>query len=204
MFKVIGHMGDGLENLVLGLISSILPSNNAIATKISNTSKSNYFFQETIKSGHSMFPKHRIFEISACRKGCCAFIGPLINEDNCPICDKPNEPNQNEVIYYFPFQDRLRSLLMSDLKRFIEYPKIRVPPAPGYIEDIYDGENWKWFEDQMDPARYGLLVSFSVATNSVFKRGSFYRNSILLGRSRYVQLQHEINMAFVCVHFKFS
>ncbi len=25
MFKVIGHMGDGLENIILGLISSILP-----------------------------------------------------------------------------------------------------------------------------------------------------------------------------------
>ena len=154
-------MGDGLESLVLGLISSVLPSNNSIATKIAQTSKSNYFFQETIKSGHSMFPKHRIFEISACRKGCSAFIGPLINEEFCPVCDKPNEPNLNEVIYYFPFEDRLRRLLMSDLKRFIEYPKLRVPPAPGFIEDIYDGQNWKWFEDQMDPARYARSVFVS-------------------------------------------
>jgi hypothetical protein len=158
MFKVIGHMGDGLENLVLGLISSILPNNNAIANKISKTSKSNYFFQAAIKSGHSRFSKYRIFEISACRKGCCAFIGPLIDEEFCPVCDKPNEATQNEVIYYFPFEDRLRSVLTSDLKRFLTYSKIRVPPAPGYIEDIYDGVNWKWFEQQMDTLRYGLSV----------------------------------------------
>ena len=146
-------MGDGLENLVLGLISSILPVNNAISNKISKTSKSNYFFQETIKSGHSKFKKHRIFEISACRKGCCAFIGPLVGEEFCPICDQPNEAIANEVIYYFPFTDRIVSLLKSDLKRFLSYPKIRVPPAPGFIEDIYDGVNWKWFEQQMDPTR---------------------------------------------------
>ena len=87
MFKVIGHMGDGLENFILGLISSILPKNNTIATQISKTSKSNYFFQETIKSGHSMLRKNRIYEISACTKGCCAFIGPLVSVDFCPICD---------------------------------------------------------------------------------------------------------------------
>ena len=162
MLKVIGHLGDGLENVILGLISSVLPKENSIAIKLSKTTKSNYFFQETIKSGHSMFPKHRIYEISACRKGCCAFIGPLIVEEFCPVCDKPNEATENAVIYYFPFEDRLRSLLTSDLKRFLTYSKIRVPPAPGYIEDIYDGVNWKWFESQMDTARYGLFLCIIV------------------------------------------
>ncbi len=46
MFKVIGHLGDGLENLVLGLISSLLPKPNSIANQIAKTSKSNYFFQK--------------------------------------------------------------------------------------------------------------------------------------------------------------
>ena len=118
MLKVIGHLGDGLENVILGLISSVLPKENSIAIKLSKTTKSNYFFQETIKSGHSMFPKHRIYEISACRKGCCAFSGSLIDEEFCPVCDKPNEATENAVIYYFPFEDRLRSILTSDLKRF--------------------------------------------------------------------------------------
>jgi len=154
MLKVIGHLGDGLENVILGLISSILPNNNTLANKISQTSKSNYFFQETIKSGHSMFPKNRIFEISACRKGCCAFIGPLLVEEFCPICDLPNDPLQNEIIYYFPLEDRLRSLLQSDLKRFLNYPNLRVPPGAGYIEDVYDGSRWKWFENEMDKTRF--------------------------------------------------
>ena len=73
MFKVIGHLGDGLENLVLGLISSLLPKPNSIADQISKTSKSNYFFQETIKSGHSMFPKCKIFEISNLNKYVCSY-----------------------------------------------------------------------------------------------------------------------------------
>ena len=63
LFKVLGHMGDGLENIILGLIASIMPANNSIAKQIDKTSKSNYFFQETIKSGHSMFSKLRIYEI---------------------------------------------------------------------------------------------------------------------------------------------
>jgi hypothetical protein len=39
MFKVIGHMGDGLQNILLGLISSILPKQNSIANKISKNFK---------------------------------------------------------------------------------------------------------------------------------------------------------------------
>ncbi len=109
-----------------------------------------------------MFPKHRIYEISACRKGCCAFIGPLLDEEFCPVCDKTNEATENAVIYYFSFEDRLRSILTSDLKRFLTSSKIRVPPAPGCIEDIYDGVNWKWFEDQLETARYGLSVCLYV------------------------------------------
>jgi hypothetical protein len=92
MFKVIGHMGDGLQNILLGLISSILPKQNSIANKISKTSKSNYFFQETFKSCHSMFPKLRIFKISACLKGCCAFIGANVDLEFCPICDRRAGP----------------------------------------------------------------------------------------------------------------
>ncbi len=79
----------------------------------------------------------------------------------CPISDKPNEPLNNEIIYYFPLEDRLRSLLQSNLKRFLNYSKLRVPPTAGYIEDVYDGVNWKWFEQQMNTERYGLTVCIS-------------------------------------------
>ncbi len=90
-----------------------------------------------------MFLKHCMFEVSACRKRYCAFIGLLVIFRFCPICDKPNEPLNNEplnneITYYFPFEDRLRNLLQSDLKRFLNYSKLRVPPT---AEDIYDGVN---------------------------------------------------------------
>ena len=158
MFKVIGHMGDGLENIILGLISSILPKHNSISERLQDHSKSNYFFQQTIKSGHCMFKKHRIFEISACRKGCFAFLGENADLDFCPICNKPNESLLNEKIYYFPFRDRIRYLLLSDLKKFLNYSNIRRPPTNDFIEDIYDGETWKWFERQMDTERYVFLL----------------------------------------------
>jgi len=149
MFKVIGHMGDGLENIILGFLSSILPHGNALSKQISKTTKSNYFYQETIKSGHSMFPKSRIFEIQTCQKGCSAFIGQKLDADMCEKCNTNNDLALNQVIYYFPLRDRISSLLASDLKKFLNYSNIRRPPALEYIEDIYDGANWKWFESQM-------------------------------------------------------
>jgi hypothetical protein len=108
-----------------------------------------------------MFPKLRIFEISACLKGCCAFIGANVDLEFCPICDRPNDVKVNSIIYYFPLADRLKSLLRSDLKRFFTYSKIRRPPTVGFLEDVYDGSTWKWFESQMDIARYGLSVCIS-------------------------------------------
>ena len=174
MFKVIGHMGDGLENIFLGLISSILPKNNTIAQHLSKTSKSNYYFQATIKSGHSGFEKLRIFEISACRRGCCAFIDELVNEEFCPICDKPNDPLENETIYYFPLRDRIGNLLLSDFKKFMSFTKLRRPPNPEFIEDIYDGANWKWFESQMNLERlkhFNELVYLYLFLTSFYNSG---------------------------------
>ena len=121
MYKVIGHMGDGLENMILGLISSLLPKDNAIAEKLKSTSRSNYFFQQTIKCGHKKFKKLSVYEIQACRKGCCHFIGDNSLEEFCVTCDKENDSTANEVIYYFPLRDRIRRLLLSDLKRFFTY-----------------------------------------------------------------------------------
>jgi len=146
-------MGDGLQNVILGLISSLLPNNNSISKKLNSTSKSNYFFQETIKSGHKSFKKLRIYEIPACRKGCCHYIGANIEEDMCQHCLQDNDENKNDIIYYFPLRDRLRRLLFSDLKRFFTYCDIRRPPAPDFIEDIYDDSTWKWFIQQMNTDR---------------------------------------------------
>ena len=146
-------MGDGLENIFLGLISSILPKDNLLAQQISQTSKSNYHFQDTIKTAHAMFPKLRIYSIEVCRKGCVAFIGCFEGLECCNICESLNESESNDVVYYFPLTDRIKSLLHSDLQRFINYPTIRPRPVDGYIEDVYDGENWKWFTSQMNKER---------------------------------------------------
>jgi hypothetical protein len=100
-------------------------------------------------------------EIEACRKGCSAFIGVNAAAEFCPVCDQMNEKLLNNIIYYFPLEDRLRSLLSSDLKRFFNYSNLRRPTTEGFLEDIYDGSTWKWFEQQMDPARYGLFFCLS-------------------------------------------
>jgi hypothetical protein len=68
MFKVIGHMGDGLENVMLGFLSSILPSGNTLSEKLGENKKTTYFYQQAIKSGHGSYSKLAIIEIQSCRK----------------------------------------------------------------------------------------------------------------------------------------
>ena len=50
-----------------------------------------------------MFPKLRIFEISACVKGCCAFIGANVDLAFCPICDRPNDVKSKFNYLLFSF-----------------------------------------------------------------------------------------------------
>ncbi len=123
-----GKMGDGLENCILGLIASILPSDNVIASKLNETTKTNYFFQTTIKTGHKKFKKMRVFEIPCCRNGCCVFIGENIHETACPRCGSDNVKELNEKIYYFPLVDRLVSIIKSDLSKFLNYSNLRPVP----------------------------------------------------------------------------
>ena len=160
MFKTVGKMGDGFENCVLGLLASILPNENLIAQKLQQTTQSNYFFQQTIKSGHSKFNKMRVYQIKACRNGCVAFINAQANSLLCPICEQLNAIHVNETIYYFPLFDRLCGVIKFDLKRFLNYPNIRPQPADGYLEDIYDGTYWKWFEGQMAPGEVFIGLNF--------------------------------------------
>ena len=151
MFKVTGKISDGFENCILGLLASVLPPNNAIANQLKETSGSNYFFQKTIKSGHSQYSKMRVFSIPVCHKGCTAFVGDLAEEEKCEECGNMNHPSINETIYYFPLYDRLKRIVKSDLLNFLLYEKVRQPPLPGYIEDVFDGSTWKWFQQQMGP-----------------------------------------------------
>ena len=158
MFKVIGHMGDGMESVLLGFISSILPAGNTICEKLRENSKTAYYFQETIKSGHGGYAKLRVYEMYACRKGCSTFIGLNEGVEFCAKCEEPNDPQYNQAIYYFPFADRITRILYSDLRKLLDYPKIRRPSAANFYEDVYDGENYKWFENQMDLTRFEYRI----------------------------------------------
>ena len=153
MFKVIGHMGDGLESVMFGFLASILPHGNTISEKLNSRAKTGYYYQQAIKSGHESFQKLRVLEIQTCRKGCVAFIGPHNLCEVCPVCDESNDKQMNEVIYYFPVVDRIRKIIKSDLRKMLNFPNIRRPSADSFFEDIYDGENYKWFENQMDRER---------------------------------------------------
>ena len=107
-------MGDGLESVMLGFISSILPAGNSICEKLKETSKTDYFFQDTIKSGHGAYKKLRVFEIPVCRKRCVCFIGQNRGAETCHICDEINDSIFNQIIYYYPFSDRISKTLLSD------------------------------------------------------------------------------------------
>ena len=153
MFKVIGHMGDGLESVLFGFLASLLPKGNTLSEKLNSHAKTGYFYQQAIKSGHGSFQKLRVIEIQTCRNGCSAFIGPNHQSEMCPICEENNDESMNEIIYYFPVVDRIRKIIKSDLRKFLNFPNIRRPSADNFFEDIYDGENYKWFENQMNQER---------------------------------------------------
>ena len=138
MFKVMGKMGDGFENCILGLIASILPADNSISAELLTSESTNYFFQKAIKLGHQKFKKMRIYEVQACRKG-FFFLADNLKADVCPVCFTSNDPNQNEIIYYFPIVDRLVKLLLSNLIKLFSYQFLRKQPEEGVLEDVYDG-----------------------------------------------------------------
>ncbi len=77
-----------------------LPAWNSICEKLKETSKTGYFFQDTIKSGHGAYKKLRVFEIPVCRKGCVCFIGQNRGAKTCHICDETNNSIFNQIIYY--------------------------------------------------------------------------------------------------------
>ena len=141
-------MGDGLESVMLGFISSILPAGNTICEKLRENSKTAYFYQETIKSGHGGYKKLRVYEIPACRKGCVAFIGDNVGIDCCQICEEVNDIKLNQSIYYFPFSDRITKILYSDLRKLLFYSRIRRPSAENFsmMVKTTNGLKIKWIK----------------------------------------------------------
>ena len=49
-----------------------------------------------------------------------------------------------------PLKDRLITLLLSDVKNLFYYPELRNRGHVEYVEDNFDGSNWKSIEAQMN------------------------------------------------------
>jgi hypothetical protein len=49
-----------------------------------------------------------------------------------------------------PLKERLIQLLVSDLKNLFHYPILRSKTDVNFIQDIFDGTTWKYFNNQMD------------------------------------------------------
>ena len=58
----------------------------------------------------------------------------------------------------------------------MSYSNTRQQPKEGYLEDIYDGNNWKWFENQMGPndQLIGLQFCWDGADTSDFANKPFW------------------------------
>ncbi len=72
----------------------------------------------------------------------------------CHVCDETNDKAKNDIIYYFPLFDRIRKIVRSDLRKMLNYSNMRKPTGENMFEDVFDGENYKWFESQMNRDRY--------------------------------------------------
>ena len=58
--------------------------------------------------------------------------------------------------YYNCVEDRIRKLIMSDIKNFLDYPLYRPKPPDGIIADIFDTSLFKKFSE-MCPADGKLI-----------------------------------------------
>jgi len=114
-------LGDVNESIILGLLASFLPANNAIKVFLSQTSSSIYSFQKLINKSSDVFHKSSIHKIPICTF--CfktPFCGPNRLLPRCLKCrtlKNLKSPNQ-KYIYYLPLKERLFQLLVSDLKIF--------------------------------------------------------------------------------------
>ena len=153
LIKVTNNLGDTVESIVLGLLASILPSDNVIKRILSQQTGSLYFYQKFIKNCHDHIAKCSIHKLDVCINGCIAFVGNNALVKLCPICNTNRDlknPFQNEI-YYFPIKERLLKLLESDLSKLLSYSTLRNKGNNAFFQDIYDGKTWKRFESEMLP-----------------------------------------------------
>ena len=160
MLKSTNNLGDTNEAIILGLLASFLPENNEIKIYLSQTSSSIYHFQKLIKSTHCHLQKSSVHKIHMCSCKTVAYCGPNRLLIRCPKCNLRKDKLDDETcfFYYLPLKDRLIRLLCSDLKNLFYYPELRNRGHVDYVEDNFDGSNWKAFEAQMNPINNERLI----------------------------------------------
>jgi hypothetical protein len=74
-------------------------------------------------------------------------------------CSRPIKIPQR-ILYYFPIENRLAAIANSVYSQFLNYDEYRFAPHQDtYMMDIFDGERWKWFQDQMSPGQKFIGLS---------------------------------------------
>ena len=176
-------LGDVNESIILGLLASFLPPDNAIKIYLSQTSFSIYNFQKLINKSSSQFNKCSIVKIPICNK--CTKVPFCGNNRLPPRCIKCRtlknvKSIDQKYIFYLPLKDRLFKLLISDLSNLFLYPELRNVGSADYIQDTYDGSNWKSFDDLMNfnEKLIGLQWCWDGADSFSFSGKSFWPGCI--------------------------
>ena len=83
--KTSSHLGDVTQSLILGLLGSFLPVENAINKYLSNTSSTVYHYQKFIKILTETHYTCSIHKIPICANGCTAFVNLHKLQRMCPV-----------------------------------------------------------------------------------------------------------------------
>ena len=185
LIKTTIKLGDVNESVILGLLASFLPPDNAIKVFLSQTSSSIYHFQKLINKSREGIHKSSIHKIPICnnckKTPFCGSFRLLPRCRKCRTLKDLKSPNQI-YIYYLPLKDRLLQLLVSDLRNLFHYPDLRNKGNEDYIEDTFDGTNWKSFDNLMDRNKneklIGLQWCWDGADSFTFSGKSFWPGCI--------------------------
>ena len=107
LIKTTNNFGETVESIILGMLASFLPKDNAISKAISENSGTLFYFQKLIKNCQKHIPKCSIHKIDVCIKGCMAFVGDNVYANHCLECGRKRnllKPFQKEI-FYFPLRE---------------------------------------------------------------------------------------------------
>ena len=154
------NLTDSCTAELLGAFATFLPPSNVLKSKLQNSSMSAYYFNKLFSNLSSHESLCSIFKIEVCIKGCYSFVGQYQNANECPVCSHSRVLIDIRFLYYFPLRERLTKLLHSDLLNLFYYPDFKNKSNPLYWEDVYDGETFKWFKDQMHENAYLIVLQW--------------------------------------------